>query len=645
MDLWHDSMHHLTTIDFSRNEIVMPFFSIAESDHIFSINIAGTRTKDYDGIENANAFFRELYADHTPISGSIPSEIMGVKTLRALSLQGCDLSGELSDEIFNLLDIRELYLADNNLRGNLPDRWDELEHLEVLGLAKNRFTGPLPSSLDRATSLIAVSLQDQTTKGGGLSGAIPSMSTTTTVRTLILADNKLEGDLPDNLLTAVDGSMPVTVDLSNNLVTGKVHGTYDRFKKMNFYLEGNFITEVEEILCNQANWMQGGVGEYGCDAILCPAGTMGGRRAYTDSVCRPCDQSASAFLGQATCSKDPSKGLSERDILELLHDNCGGTGWNARDNWMSERPVCDWYGIACDESGSVTSVQLGGNQLTGSFPTEIYFLPKLVHLKLYTNSLSFSFEGIENAKNLKTLGIDNTGLTSLHGIGRARSLEELNVAFNKLSGPIPEEFSRLVNLRVLDISRNNLNGYLPYWLRSLVSLSTFSASYNKFTGPIYDFGSLGELVYLDLSHNQFSGSVPGTLFQKASRDEKLVADLSSNLLTGRIPGELNGLPRLSLLVQNNEITGIDTQLCEIKGWNDGAVQEFGCNAILCPAGTWNPLGRQTSEESACVDCGKGKFMGSARCGRSSTAPVATIANPSQRFLGALSVLLASILLL
>jgi len=338
-------------------------------------------------------------------------------------------------------------------------------------------------------------------------------------------------------------------------------------------------------------------------------------------------------------------GLSERDILELLHDTCGGTGWHAHDNWMSERSVCDWYGIGCDESGSVTSVQLGGNQLTGSFPTAIYLLPNLSHLKVYSNQVYFSFEGIENAKNLKTLGLDNTGLTSLRGIGRARSLEELNVAFNKLSGPLPEEFSRLVNLRVLDVSRNSLIGYLPYWLRSLVSLTSFSVSHNKFSGPIYDFRSLSELVYVDLSHNQFSGPVPGTLFQQASRDQKLVADLSSNSLTGLLPGELSGLPRLSLLVQDNQIMGIDAQLCKIEGWNDGAVKMYGCDAILCPAGTWNPLGRQTSEDSACVDCGKSKFMGATRCGRSSSVIYSTTATTSPLVLAVLSIFLSSWFLL
>jgi hypothetical protein len=279
----------------------------------------------------------------------------------------------------------------------LPDRWDEFANLEILALAKNQFQGSLPSTLDAAASLRAVSLQDQVTKGGGLTGAIHPFSSTRSLRTLHLAGNKLDGDLPEELLASVEGDSPVTIDLSNNLVTGKVHGAYDRFKRLNLYLEGNFITEMEDHLCHQAEWMSGSVGAFGCDAILCPAGTMGGRRQFTDSTCEVCkdsDDEPASYLGQAVCGKDATDDLSERDILELLFDQLGGVGWHNGQFWMTDESICEWYGINCDENGSVTSIQLGGNQLVGSFPTEIYLLPNLVHLKLYSNTLYFSFEGI-----------------------------------------------------------------------------------------------------------------------------------------------------------------------------------------------------------------------------------------------------------
>jgi Leucine-rich repeat (LRR) protein len=471
--------------------------------------------------------------------------------------------------------------------------------------------------LDSASSLLAVSLQDQITKGGGLTGSVHPYSTSLTLRSLILGNNKLEGDLPEDMLGSIEGDLPVTLDLSNNLVTGKVHGSWTRFQRFELFLEGNFITEVEDHLCHQADWMSGSVGTFGCDAILCPAGTTGGRRQFTDSTCDVCkniDQNVhlANYLGQATCDKD-SEEMSERDILELLYDQLGGVGWHAREDWMSEESVCDWYGIDCDENESVTSIQLGGNQLVGSFPTEIYLLPNLVHLKIYSNTIYFNFEGIENAKSLQTLSLDNTGLESLEGIGKARSLVQVNVGYNKLRGPIPEELSRLINLSSFDVSHNSLNGFFPYWLRSLVSLTTFTASHNKFSGPVYDFATLRDLIYVDVSHNQLTGSVPSTLFGGVADDEKVVADLSSNKLSGTVPGDLSRLSRLSLQVEGNRISEVDEGLCQVEGWNDFGVQQFGCNGILCPAGTWNRLGRQSNEDAPCNPCRKAKYMGTTNC--------------------------------
>lgn len=621
------SMHHLTTIDFSRNEIVLPFDDIQQSQHMFSINIVATNTQDYDGIQYANDFFRRLYADQTPINGPLPSEILGLKSAYVISLQECGITGEIPEEIFEMESLEQLYLANNDLQGVIPDRWGELENLEILTLAKNQLQGPLPPSFDDAPSLRAISLQDQVTKGGGLTGAVHPLSSTTTIRTLFLADNKLDGDLPELLLNGLEGDDPVTVDLNNNLITGNVHGSYSRFRRMNLYLEGNLITAVDENLCDLDDWMSGAVRAFGCDAILCPAGTMGGRRRFTDMACQECsdasarvgDGTVASFYGQASCSKGSLDDMSERDILEVLFDQCGGNGWHARQNWKTDEPICEWYGIGCDETGSVTSIQLGGNQLVGSFPTELYMLPNLVHLKLYSNTIYFNFDGIENARNLKTLGLDNTGLDSIEGVGRARSLVELNLAWNKLSGPLPEELSRLINLHTFDVSHNEFDGFLPYWFQSLVSLSTFMGSNNKFSGPVYDFSSLGDLIYLDLSHNRLTGQIPPTLFNGADDDEKVVADLSNNKLSGTVPADLSRLSRLSLQLENNRISGVADELCEVEGFNDYDVQQFGCDGILCPAGTWNRLGRQSNEDSPCEPCSKAKYMGNTNCQSSSAA--------------------------
>lgn len=615
------SLHDLTTIDFSRNDIVLPFTDIKESHHLFSVNIAGTKTKDFDGIQYATDFFYELYADHTPITGTFPSEVLKMGNVSILSFQECEISGEIPEGIFDLVNLNELYLSDNYLSGTIPNRWNELRYLEVLGLANNKLQGTLPSTFDTAASLMAVTLQDQISKGGGLTGAVHSLSTTTTLRTLLLGDNMFEGDLPENLLTSLEGEQPITVDLSNNFVTGKVHSAYTRFPRMNLYLPGNFISSIDTALCNQNGWMSGTVGEYGCDAILCPAGTAGSRKQYTGQQCQPCVSEAdttvttvtTSYLGQSTCGVDQFANLTARDILELLYDSCGGVDWHAKDAWKTDISVCSWYGIDCDENGAVTSIQLGSNQLTGTFPTAIYQLPNLMHLKIFSNPITFSFVGIENAEKLVTLELDDTGLTSLSGIGKARTLLDLKLASNSLAGSLPDEITRLVNLKYLDISNNALTGNLLTKMSRFVSLTTLNAANNKFSGPVYNFATAANMIYLDLRNNHLTGEIPSDLLLSASATEKVVVDLSQNALTGTIPGGLSRLSKLALQAEGNKITAVDEDLCMVGGWNDYDVQEFGCDAILCPVGTWNRLGRQATETTPCADCKKAKYMGTTTC--------------------------------
>jgi hypothetical protein len=185
------------------------------------------------------------------------------------------------------------------------------------------------------------------------------------------------------------------------------------------------------------------------------------------------------------------------------------------------------------------------------------------------------------------------------------------------------ELSRLINLRTLDVASNALEGTLPFWLNGLVSLTSFSASNNQFSGPVYDFAPLVSLSYLDLSSNVLTGSLPPTLLAGVPANEKLVVDLSRNKLDGRVPAELARMTRLSIQLQDNRISEIDQELCKTDGLNDFDVLSFGCDGILCPVGTWNPLGRQSNEDMPCQPCNKAKFMGATNCGKSSATTVAS----------------------
>lgn len=83
-----------------------------------------------------------------------------------------------------------------------------------------------------------------------------------------------------------------------------------------------------------------------------------------------------------------------------------------------------------DQTG-LEELNLSGNNLTGSLPTEIGRLQKL-----------------------KSFNISNNRMTGLPAeIGQLLSLEELNVSNNQLTG-LPYELGNLKNLKTLNISGN-----------------------------------------------------------------------------------------------------------------------------------------------------------------------------------------------
>ena len=416
----------LTDLDLSRNDITVPFDRITDALSLASLNIAYTLTADFSSLSeiSTNGSLQRFYADGIPISGTMPSEICGVRTLKTLSLSECKIIGELPTEIGNLGRLEELYLQGNELRGSLPSQIGQLQNLRAFSAAKNQMTGALPSQLLRMPNLEALSLAGQ--KGKGFSGPIPSFEDSFKLTSVFLNGNSFSGQVPETLLRRANLDSSLIVQLANNNITGTVPGALAKFSALNLYVEGNSITEIDPRLCGLDDWMGGSVGKYGCAAILCPAATQGGRQIYGDEPCEPCTGEAGSLLGQAYCedgSQSPTFSGSEKEILEHLHKETGGVGWHNQDQWLSEESVCQWHGVGCNTNGQVTSLTLGANQLVGNFPTEIYQLPALQRLIIFSNNINFSFEGIKNAANLKVLVLDSTGLTSLRGVGNAPALE------------------------------------------------------------------------------------------------------------------------------------------------------------------------------------------------------------------------------
>ncbi|KAL2335362.1 hypothetical protein Fmac_016575 [Flemingia macrophylla] len=130
----------------------------------------------------------------------------------------------------------------------------------------------------------------------------------------------------------------------------------------------------------------------------------------------------------------------------------------------------------------------------------------------------------------------------------------LNKLFGKLSDYLPEMCFARYDVEVLDLEHNPFSsGLLPdfSWYSSLKRLSLKNTS---IVGPL-SVGHLPRLEALDLSSNHLNGSL--TIFEVTKFDSLHYLDLSHNELSGTLPYTIGQLSKLWFLsVSSNKLNGI-----------------------------------------------------------------------------------------
>ena len=145
-----------------------------------------------------------------------------------------------------------------------------------------------------------------------------------------------------------------------------------------------------------------------------------------------------------------TKILTEREILEKIYYATNGPNWKRNDNWLSDKPLKEWYGIevheGSDEKFIIKVLSLSSNKLEGVLPKEIGKLTYLQELYLSSNKL----EGVLPKE-----------------IGKLANLQKLFLSNNKLEGEIPKEIGKLTNLQELYLQNNKLEGEIPKEIQEL----------------------------------------------------------------------------------------------------------------------------------------------------------------------------------
>ncbi|CAJ1959366.1 unnamed protein product [Cylindrotheca closterium] len=157
------------------------------------------------------------------------------------------------------------------------------------------------------------------------------------------------------------------------------------------------------------------------------------------------------------------------------------------------------------------------------------------------------------------------GVTECHDIDNKRVPVGLSMAFQSLSGTLPDELRFLTGLETLVLQYNSeLEGEFPSSIRSLQNLRRLSLEHCSLTGTLPEWlYELKELTTLGLGNNLFSGAVPPSIATMTNLrslgldDNELVADLS-------LFGPLSNLEYLYL--DSNEILGeVSSSLLEQWG--------------------------------------------------------------------------------
>ena len=262
---------------------------------------------------------------------------------------------------------------------------------------------------------------------------------------------------------------------------------------------------------------------------------------------------AAAGEAKASCAITVTPPIQEveRAALIAFYEATGGDKWIHNQNWCSDKPLSEWYGIVLNGYGRVSSIYLYENNLDGQLPSEFFSLSDLEVLELSYNNLHGEIpDPFYDLKKLRFVNMDSNRISGelSERLWSLPDLEQLLLTNNNISGQLTPAIKNAKKLTWLGLGSNQLTGTIPKEIAELtdlhylslenheIALGHFSETSNEISGPIPDnLDKLQNLEYFLVENNNLEGNIPICF---AKMPKLIDLELYGNRLSGVVPEEL-----------------------------------------------------------------------------------------------------------
>jgi len=220
---------------------------------------------------------------------------------------------------------------------------------------------------------------------------------------------------------------------------------------------------------------------------------------------------------------------SLRKAMTAFYDALDGDNWKNKENWRSDKPLIEWYGLSTairqdkdmfGETGSAYfgtedkwSISSWWNNLKGKIPEEFWKACKYFEeIRIGNASLSGSVmpEYVWH-KGLKSLNLECSGIKVPFNdaIKNAEDIEFICLDFCPLNCPLPGVLTQMTTLRTLSLGECGLTGELPSDIGNMISLRSFDiGGCPDLCGTLPDsFYDLKNIEYFNIDKTQIGGTI------------------------------------------------------------------------------------------------------------------------------------------